>query len=42
MTSAMLFRDKLSFGGTERIQTYTTQMDAARTGIIPPQMEIVA
>ena len=42
MTSTLLFRDKLSFGGTERMQTYTTQMDAARKGIITPQMEIVA
>ena len=42
MTSTLLFRDKLSFGGTARMQTYTTQMDAARKGIITPQMEIVA
>ncbi len=42
MTSTLLFRDKLSFGGTERMQTYTTQMDAARKGIVTPQMEIVA
>ena len=42
MTSTLLFRDKLSFGGTERMQTYTTQMDAARKGIITPEMEIVA
>ena len=34
MTSALLFRDKLSFGGTQPMQTYTTQMDAARKGII--------
>ena len=42
MTSTLLFRDKLSFGGTQRMQTYTTQMDAARKGIITPEMEIVA
>ena len=34
--------DNVAVSYTHLMQTYTTQMDAARKGIITPQMEIVA